>query len=93
MTIDENKLNEFMGKIVGDLGVTMSSALLVLGDRLGTRQPEGVPVEVRRQGAHHGFVLALLRIHTLMDRRHAHFLTGRAQRTLVRMPSSSSRLW
>jgi 2-polyprenyl-3-methyl-5-hydroxy-6-metoxy-1,4-benzoquinol methylase len=35
MTIDENKLNEFMGKIVGDLGVTMSSALLVLGDRLG----------------------------------------------------------
>jgi SAM-dependent methyltransferase len=35
MTIDESKLNEFMGKIVGDLGVTMSSALLVLGDRLG----------------------------------------------------------
>ena len=35
MTIDEGKLNEFMGKIVGDLGVTMSSALLVLGDRLG----------------------------------------------------------
>ena len=35
MTIDENKLNEFMGKIVGDLGTTMSSALLVLGDRLG----------------------------------------------------------
>ena len=35
MAIDENKLNEFMGKIVGDLGATMSSALLVLGDRLG----------------------------------------------------------
>jgi 2-polyprenyl-3-methyl-5-hydroxy-6-metoxy-1,4-benzoquinol methylase len=35
MAIDETKLNEFMGKIVGDLGVTMSSALLVLGDRLG----------------------------------------------------------
>jgi 2-polyprenyl-3-methyl-5-hydroxy-6-metoxy-1,4-benzoquinol methylase len=35
MTIDENKLNEFMGKVVGDLGTTMSSALLVLGDRLG----------------------------------------------------------
>ena len=35
MAIDESKLNEFMGKIVGDLGVTMSSALLVLGDRLG----------------------------------------------------------
>jgi 2-polyprenyl-3-methyl-5-hydroxy-6-metoxy-1,4-benzoquinol methylase len=35
MPIDEMKLNEFMGKIVGDLGVTMSGALLVLGDRLG----------------------------------------------------------
>ena len=35
MTIDENKLNEFLGKVVGDLGATMSSALLVLGDRLG----------------------------------------------------------
>src|ERR1043165_1150408 len=35
MTIDENKLNQFMGKIVGDLGSTMSGALLVLGDRLG----------------------------------------------------------
>jgi 2-polyprenyl-3-methyl-5-hydroxy-6-metoxy-1,4-benzoquinol methylase len=35
MALDETKLNEFMGKIVGDLGVTMSSALLVLGDRLG----------------------------------------------------------
>jgi 2-polyprenyl-3-methyl-5-hydroxy-6-metoxy-1,4-benzoquinol methylase len=35
MTIDENKLNAFMGKVVGDLGATMSGALLVLGDRLG----------------------------------------------------------
>jgi len=35
MTIDENKLNQFMGKVVGDLGATMSSALLVIGDRLG----------------------------------------------------------
>ncbi|HMI86684.1 MAG TPA: class I SAM-dependent methyltransferase [Polyangiaceae bacterium] len=35
MSVDQTKLNEFMGKIVGDLGATMSSALLVLGDRLG----------------------------------------------------------
>lgn len=35
MSIDENRLNEFMGKMVGDLGTTMSGALLVLGDRLG----------------------------------------------------------
>ena len=31
----EMKLNEFMGKMVGDLGAAMSSALVVLGDRLG----------------------------------------------------------
>lgn len=35
MAIDESKLNDFMGKIVGDLGAVMSGALLVLGDRLG----------------------------------------------------------
>jgi len=35
MTIDQERLNEFMGKVVGDLGATMSGALLVLGDRLG----------------------------------------------------------
>jgi len=35
MTINEHKLNDFMGKIVGDLGATMSSPLVVLGDRLG----------------------------------------------------------
>jgi 2-polyprenyl-3-methyl-5-hydroxy-6-metoxy-1,4-benzoquinol methylase len=35
MAIDESKLNAFMGEVVGDLGATMSSALIVLGDRLG----------------------------------------------------------
>jgi 2-polyprenyl-3-methyl-5-hydroxy-6-metoxy-1,4-benzoquinol methylase len=35
MSIDEAKLNEFMGKVVGDVGATMSAALVVLGDRLG----------------------------------------------------------
>ena len=35
MPINEAKLNDFMGKIVGDLGATMSGALLILGDRLG----------------------------------------------------------
>ena len=35
MMIDENKLNALMSKVVGDLGATMSSALVVLGDRLG----------------------------------------------------------
>jgi len=34
-TIDETKLNDFIGKVVGDIGATMSSALVVVGDRLG----------------------------------------------------------
>jgi 2-polyprenyl-3-methyl-5-hydroxy-6-metoxy-1,4-benzoquinol methylase len=35
MTIDENKLGEFMNRVVGDVGAAMSAALVVLGDRLG----------------------------------------------------------
>lgn len=35
MAIDETKLNEFMGKVVGDVGAAMSAALVVVGDRLG----------------------------------------------------------
>ena len=35
MTIDETKLNEFMNKVVSDVGAAMSGALVVLGDRLG----------------------------------------------------------
>jgi 2-polyprenyl-3-methyl-5-hydroxy-6-metoxy-1,4-benzoquinol methylase len=35
MAIDETKLNDFIGKVVGDVGATMSAALVVLGDRLG----------------------------------------------------------
>jgi SAM-dependent methyltransferase len=34
-TIDQAKLDEFMGRFVGDLGATMSAALVVIGDRLG----------------------------------------------------------
>jgi SAM-dependent methyltransferase len=35
MTVDENTLNEFIGKAVGDLGAAMSAALILVGDRLG----------------------------------------------------------
>jgi 2-polyprenyl-3-methyl-5-hydroxy-6-metoxy-1,4-benzoquinol methylase len=35
MAIDENKLNQFMGKVVGDVGAAMSAALVVIGDKLG----------------------------------------------------------
>ena len=34
-TIDENKLNEFIGKMVGDLGAGISGALVVTGQKLG----------------------------------------------------------
>lgn len=33
--IDENKLNEFIGKVVGDFGAALSSALVYLGQKLG----------------------------------------------------------
>jgi 2-polyprenyl-3-methyl-5-hydroxy-6-metoxy-1,4-benzoquinol methylase len=32
---DEAKLNEFMGKVVGDMGAAMHAALIVIGDKLG----------------------------------------------------------
>src|SRR5207244_1550863 len=35
MAVDEAKLNEFMGKAVGDLGAAMSAVLVVIGDKLG----------------------------------------------------------
>jgi SAM-dependent methyltransferase len=40
-TIDEAKLNEFMGRFVGDLGATISAALVVIGDRLGLYRAMG----------------------------------------------------
>ena len=35
MAIDEAKLQEFLGKAVGDLGAAMSATLVLVGDRLG----------------------------------------------------------
>lgn len=35
MAINETKLNEFIGKAVGDIGAGMSAALIVIGDKLG----------------------------------------------------------
>ncbi|MGI8552947.1 MAG: class I SAM-dependent methyltransferase [Dehalococcoidia bacterium] len=34
-TIDEAKLMQFLGKVVGDFGATASAALVVIGDKLG----------------------------------------------------------
>jgi SAM-dependent methyltransferase len=35
MTIDPDKLNAFMGKMVGDLGAAMNTSLMLVGDKLG----------------------------------------------------------
>lgn len=35
MAINEAKLNEFMGKAVGDIGAAMSATLVLIGDKLG----------------------------------------------------------
>ena len=33
--IDDKKLNDFLGKVVGDVGAAMSAALVAIGDKLG----------------------------------------------------------
>lgn len=33
--IDENRLHEFMGKVVGDIGAALNGALVLIGDELG----------------------------------------------------------
>jgi hypothetical protein len=40
-TIDEAKLEEFMGRFVGDLGAALSAALVVIGDKLGLYRAMG----------------------------------------------------
>ena len=35
MALDEAKLNEFLGRVVGELGVAFSEALVLIGDELG----------------------------------------------------------
>ncbi|MDL1890002.1 SAM-dependent methyltransferase, partial [Nitrospirales bacterium NOB] len=35
MTIDQDKLNEFLGKAVADIGAAWSANMVLLGDKLG----------------------------------------------------------
>src|SRR5690348_1936157 len=35
VAIDENKLNAFLGQVIGELGATVNAGLIVIGDRLG----------------------------------------------------------
>ena len=45
-TIDQTKLDEFLGRFVGDLGAALSAALVVIGDKLGLYQAmsDGDPI-------------------------------------------------
>ncbi|HUQ91823.1 MAG TPA: class I SAM-dependent methyltransferase [Bryobacteraceae bacterium] len=60
--IDEAKLNEFMGKAVGDMGAAMHAVLVLLGDRLGLYKgmADSKPVTAadlaRRTGTHERYI-------------------------------------
>jgi len=55
-SIDQAKLDEFMGRFVGDLGAAMSAALVVIGDRLGLYRAmaDGAPVGASELAARTG---------------------------------------
>ena len=39
LNIDEAKLNEFMGKALGDMGAAINTSLVLIGDRLVSIKP------------------------------------------------------
>ena len=55
-SIDQAKLDEFMGRFVGDLGAAVSAALVVIGDRLGLYRAmaDGTPVAASELAARTG---------------------------------------
>ena len=55
-SIDQAKLDEFMGRFVGDLGAAVSAALVVIGDRLGLYRAmaDGEPVSASELAARTG---------------------------------------
>src|ERR1017187_3948062 len=60
-TIDETKLNDFIGKAVGDIGATLSSILVVIGDRLGLwKAMVDAPVTSAELAIHESMALAMV---------------------------------
>src|SRR5688572_24333108 len=45
MSVNEEKLNELLGKFVGDLGATMHAGSIVIGERLGLYKAMATPNE------------------------------------------------
>ena len=35
MQVNEDRLNQFMGRMIGDIGAAMNASLILLGDKLG----------------------------------------------------------
>lgn len=61
MAVDQEKLEQFMGKAVGDIGSALSAVLVRVGDRLGLykalAEAEATPAELaRRTGTHERYV-------------------------------------
>lgn len=61
MAIDEARLNEFLGRAVGDLGAAISSTLMLVGDKLGfyralAAQPLTPAELAARTGTHERYV-------------------------------------
>lgn len=60
--MDQERLDQFMGKMVGDLGAAVSAALVIVGDKLGLYKQlsEGGPQTpgelARRAGARERYV-------------------------------------
>lgn len=61
MAIDEARLNDFLGKAVGDLGAAISASLMLVGDQLGLyralAKESATPAELaRRTGTHERYI-------------------------------------
>ena len=61
MSIDEQRLNQFLGRAVGDLGAAISATLMLVGDQLGlyralAKQPMGAAELARQTGTHERYV-------------------------------------
>jgi hypothetical protein len=61
--VDQDLLGAFLGRAIGDLGATVSAALVVLGDRLGLYRAmaDGTPVTADDLAARTGTAVAYLR--------------------------------
>jgi SAM-dependent methyltransferase len=61
--VDQDRLGEFLGRAIGDLGATVSAALVLLGDRLGLYRAmaDGVPVTAEELAERTGTAVAYLR--------------------------------